>query len=87
MSVPVDPVRLRYEMAIRGLSASDLAREARVSAATISAALAGRSIAETSLRLIAGVLLAVPVDDVIRQLLAAPSTERPAPTTTPAGEL
>jgi transcriptional regulator with XRE-family HTH domain len=69
MSVSLDPSRLRRELARRGLSATDLAREARLSAATVSAALAGRPITTTSLQLIADVLMRVPVVDVIDGLL------------------
>jgi transcriptional regulator with XRE-family HTH domain len=77
MSVSLDPSRLRRELARRGLSATDLAREARLSAATVSAALAGRPITTTTLRLIADVLLRVPVVDVIDELLL-PNQDEPA---------
>ena len=69
MSVKVDPERLGYELAVRGLSATDLSRRARLSPATVSAALSGRPISATSLRLIAKVLVETPVDTVISQLL------------------
>ncbi len=69
MSVCLDASRLRRELARRGLSATDLAHEARLSAATVSAALAGRPITTTSLRLIAEVLMRVPVVDAIDGLL------------------
>jgi transcriptional regulator with XRE-family HTH domain len=82
MSVTVDPERLAYQMAIRGLSALELATKAGLSPATITAALAGRAIAETSLRLIARAVELIPVDEVIVLLLAttgaAAGRERPA---------
>ena len=53
MGVVIHPGRLRLELARRGWSASDLAREAGISPPTISAALAGRPIAARSLGLIA----------------------------------
>lgn len=69
MSVVVHPGRLRQEMVRRGWSATDLAREARLSEATISAALSGRSIAERSLGLIANSFLRVPATSVIDSLI------------------
>lgn len=69
MSVLVDAARLQYELAIRGMSANDLAKKIGVSAATMSAIRHGRRIAETSLRLIAGGLEAIPVNAIIERLL------------------
>jgi len=69
MSVVVEHERLRAEIARRGWSASDLAHEARLSQATVSAALAGRPIAAKSLALIARALMRVPVVDAIDALL------------------
>lgn len=66
--ITLQPDRLRLELARRGWSAADLAREARVSPPTVSAALAGRPIAAQSLALIAGALsrgLVVPTIDVL----------------------
>jgi transcriptional regulator with XRE-family HTH domain len=65
----VDPERLRHELAIRGLDAIDLARTAHLSPATVSAALAGRPISASSLRLMAAALQATPVDEFIDRLL------------------
>lgn len=70
MSIPIDPDRLRYELAIRGLSAINLAKRARLSPATVSAALAGKPIAESSVVLIAEVLEATPASDFLRRLVA-----------------
>ena len=53
MGVVVQSANLRTEMARRGWSAADLARQSGISAPTISAALAGRPIANRSLLLIA----------------------------------
>ncbi len=69
MSVVVHPGRLRQEMSRRGWAAADLAREARISQATVSAAVNGRPIAATSLGLIAQALSRVPANDVIDSLI------------------
>ena len=69
MGVTVHPGRLRQEMARRGWAAADLAREARLSPATVSAALDGRPIAVTSLGLIANALARVPANGMIDSLL------------------
>ena len=53
MGISVNPQRLRLELARRGWSAADLARQSGISAPTISAALAGRAIAARSLAMIA----------------------------------
>ena len=70
MSVVVDAAHLRQEMARRGWDAVQLAREARLSPATISAALGGRPIAARSLALIANALIHAPVIGVIDSLIA-----------------
>lgn len=86
MSVPVDPARLRYELAVRGMEAIELAKMARLSPATVSAALGGKPISEASLRLIATALQSTPVVAVIERLLApavrTAGTENPS---TPVG--
>jgi len=69
MSVLVDGARLRLEISRRGWNSVDLAREARLSAATVSAALAGRPISATSLRLMAQALASAPPDELIGTLL------------------
>ncbi|MGP8181267.1 MAG: hypothetical protein ACLP1E_10890 [Acidimicrobiales bacterium] len=69
MSVIVQPARLHYEMTRRGWNALHLAREARLSPATVSAALAGRPIAARSLTMIADALLHAPVIEVIDSLV------------------
>jgi hypothetical protein len=69
MSVIVHPGRLRQEMARRGWAGKDLARESRLSAATVSAALSGRPIAARSVTLIAEALARVPVLATIDSLL------------------
>jgi hypothetical protein len=56
-------------MTRRGWAASDLAREARLSQATVSAALTGRPIAERSLALIAKALSRMPVLDAVDRLI------------------
>ena len=69
VSVTVHPGRLRQEIARRGWSPLDLARAARLSPATVSAALAGKPIAASSLNLIAKALAGAPTVDVIDRLL------------------
>ncbi len=69
MSILVHPARLHDEMARRGWAAADLARESKLSQATISAALAGKPIAEKSLSMIAAALLRTPASDVIDSLI------------------
>jgi lambda repressor-like predicted transcriptional regulator len=56
-------------MARRGWAAADLAREARLSNATLSAALSGRPIAERSLGLIAAALQRTPIISVVDSLI------------------
>ena len=70
MSFVVDPESLRRELARRGLSASDLARLSGLSAATITAALAGRPIAAKSLQFMAKALAEAPSIAVIDVLIA-----------------
>jgi transcriptional regulator with XRE-family HTH domain len=69
VSVTVHPARLRRELARRALSATDLARLSGLSAATITAALAGRGISAKSLQLMAAALTKTPVVEVIDALL------------------
>jgi transcriptional regulator with XRE-family HTH domain len=69
MSVVIHPGRLRQEMTRRGWAATDLARESRLSQATISTALAGRPVAAKSLALIATALSRAPVLDVVDALI------------------
>ena len=71
MSVNVHPGRLRLELARRGWSAADLARESGLSQPTISAALAGRAITARSLALVAHALAGAPVLEVGDCLLEA----------------
>jgi lambda repressor-like predicted transcriptional regulator len=70
MSVVVHALHLRDEMARRGWSAADLARESRLSQATISAALASKPVNAQSVALIANALTRVPaiggIDSLIR---------------------
>ena len=69
VSVTVHPGRLRFEIVRRGWSASDLAREARLSPATISAALGGRPIAAKSLDLIGDAFTRVAAKKAIDELI------------------
>ena len=69
MSFEVEPTTLRREMARRGISASELARVARISPQTVGAALSGRSISESSARLISSALVEVPVVAMLDLLL------------------
>jgi len=76
VSVTVDAQRLRQEIARRGWSAVDLARAARLSPATVSAALSGRPIAATSLNLMARALAEAPANELIERLLYGDRDER-----------
>jgi lambda repressor-like predicted transcriptional regulator len=76
MSVMVHPGRLRQEMARRGWGVCDLAREARLSHATISAALTGRPVAERSLSLMVKALARVPALDGVDILIMGDRQER-----------
>ncbi len=62
-------------MTRRGWAAIDLARESRLSQATISTALAGRPVAEKSLALIAKALSRTPVLDVVDALIMSDRSE------------
>jgi len=76
MSVTVHPGRLRSELARRGWAAADLARNAGVSAPTVSAALAGRAISAQSLQKLAIALTAAPCLDVIDKLILTSPDDR-----------
>jgi transcriptional regulator with XRE-family HTH domain len=76
LSVVVDSTHLRREMTRRGWAAVDLARESRLSQATVSTALRGKPIAAQSLALIAKALSRVPAVEVIdRLILTEPDRE------------
>jgi transcriptional regulator with XRE-family HTH domain len=69
MSVVIKPDRLRYELTVRGLTGMDLARASGLSAATISAALAGRGVSMQTLRLIARTLTTLPKVAILDSLV------------------
>jgi len=69
VSVRIEADRLKDEMARRGWAAIDLAREARLSPATVSTALSGKPISARSLALIAAALLRAPVIGLIDSLV------------------
>lgn len=73
MTFTVDPSHLRREMARRGLCASELAQLARLSTPTIGAALSGRAISASSLRLIAQALAQSPLLPAIDALISVDS--------------
>jgi transcriptional regulator with XRE-family HTH domain len=75
VSVVVHPGRLRQEITRRGWSPLDLAHAARLSPATVSAALSGKPIAASSLNLIAKALASKPTVEVIDRLLFADGKE------------
>ena len=75
MSVVIHPGRLRQEMTRRGWAATDLARESRLSPATISTALAGKPIAARSLGLIAMALGRVPALGAVDALIVSDGPE------------
>jgi transcriptional regulator with XRE-family HTH domain len=70
MSIALDAARLRQELARRGWGAADLAREAHLSQATVSAALSGRPVAARTLGMIASALMRTPAIDLIDSLIA-----------------
>jgi hypothetical protein len=74
MSIVLDRARMNYEMAIRGVNGSALARRAGVCPATVSSARNDKPISTTSLELIANALLAMPVNLAIARLVPKPST-------------
>lgn len=89
MSILLNALRLRYELAIRGMSALDLAKRAHLSPATVSAVLRGRYISEASAGLMADVLNATPVNEPLQRLLGPfevwlRGVQPPGPATEPA---
>jgi transcriptional regulator with XRE-family HTH domain len=56
VGVPINAEYLRRELARRGWNSNDLARAAKLSHATVSAACTGRMVSPTTLRLIASAL-------------------------------
>jgi hypothetical protein len=60
---------------VRGWDAIDLARQSRLSPATVSAALAGKPIAARSVALIAEALVRVPCNELIDRLVRTESTD------------
>ncbi|HEY1455911.1 MAG TPA: helix-turn-helix transcriptional regulator [Candidatus Dormibacteraeota bacterium] len=69
MSIKLDPARLERELARRGWNATDLARAAGCSAATISGARRGRPINSLTLSRIAGALTQAPILPGIDEIL------------------
>jgi hypothetical protein len=69
MSIQVDGHRLRYELDLRCMSATVLAKRTGLSDATVGKALASQRIAEESMRLIVAVLENTPVGDFMRKLI------------------
>lgn len=75
--VQIDPDRLTRELAVRGLTARDLARVAGVPEHTLSAARHGhRRLRPATLRKLADALVSIPLIDGVELLLA--DAERPA---------
>jgi len=70
--VIIDADRLRYEMALRGMTAGELARLASVNKNTVSRALSGRSISGRTLRDLTRALLAYPPLRMADVLLTKP---------------
>ena len=69
MGVRLNPLRLHRELAIRGPHSGDPARLAGLSAATMSAAMQGRSVSAHTLRKIAVALSEIPILPGGEQLL------------------
>ena len=77
VSTRMDPARLDRELARRGWNATDLAKAAGISVATMSAARSGRPVANATVCKIAEALLKAPVvpgvDDLLEPEAAIPS--------------
>jgi transcriptional regulator with XRE-family HTH domain len=80
MTHAVDSKALKREMFLRGWTGVDLARESRLSAATVSAALAGKPIAVASVILIAQALMRCPMVAMVESLLPEETPQRKLPT-------
>jgi predicted transcriptional regulator len=68
----IDADRLRYEMAVRGLTAGDLARMAGIDANTLTRALHGRPVTMRTVRMITSTLLAQPHVPMTVDLIVKP---------------
>lgn len=79
MNHAVNSAALEREMMLRGWTGADLARESRLSAATVSAALAGRPIAVSSVLLIAQALMRCPMVAMVDSLLPEDPRQRDRP--------
>jgi transcriptional regulator with XRE-family HTH domain len=79
MNHAVNADALEREMMLRGWTGADLARESRLSAATVSAALAGRPIAVSSVLLIAQALMRCPMVAMVDFLLPENPPQRHRP--------
>jgi transcriptional regulator with XRE-family HTH domain len=69
MGIAINPENLQRQLARRGWQHADLARAARLSHATVSAAAAGHRVSPTTLRLIAQALASAPALSEIDELL------------------
>jgi len=82
VGVSISVPRLRLELARRGWTHCDLARSAGISAPTVSAAMAGRSLAPKTVRRIAEALSAAPpiagLDSLLREAPGPTRPDRPA---------
>ena len=68
----INAERLRYEMALRAMTAAELARLASVNKNTVTRALSGRSVSQRTLRELSRTLLAYPTLRMADVLLARP---------------
>jgi transcriptional regulator with XRE-family HTH domain len=71
MGIHLDVVALRHELARRAITGAELAQAAGLSSATVSHALNGRPIAESTLRRLARALTTIPAVPGAEALLAA----------------
>jgi transcriptional regulator with XRE-family HTH domain len=93
MGVPIDPDRLRHDMAQRGLDGQQLAALAHVTPATISHALNHRVVALSTVRALARALVTTPLlqgadflvsgGQGLAEVAARPGCPRPTENTTP----
>lgn len=69
VTVVINPLRLRHELARRGWTVADLSARAGVSAATLSAVMAGRPVRPTTAKRIALAISKAPVVDGMDRIL------------------
>lgn len=77
MSTPINPKRLHYEMARRGITAADLAGRADIAPHTISSMMCGNRVRAATLRKLVRALVSFPVLDGADLILEPPDGREP----------